>query len=358
MRIQIDKQTFKQAIKQPAKLAKPARTSFAVLQNIKLEARDGKLSVTGTDLDTSIRVSVPATVNEEGMVVVDAATLDKATNAPADDIIISTDKDSVTVRAGKTWHMLPKGDISEYPTIDFLNGEVDCEIDGINLGSLCRKVAYAISKDDTRKDFTGALFTVKDGKAQMVSTDGHRLAKAECEATGELEGCIVPAKAIQILSELTGAIKLHSANGKLHVMTADGVQMSISLIAGKFPDFSKVFPTSFDTTVTVDAKPLKDMLKYVGMATRKDGTVRIGIHKDTVTLGADNQKCKSNAEIPAELEGEPVSIGINGEYLSQTIEAIGESRLSIRIIDADSPMLVTGVDDSESNQHIVMPMMI
>lgn len=357
MKFEIDKQTLKSAIKQPVKLAK-TRTSFAPMQNIMLEARDGKLSVIGSDLDTSIRVSVPATVHEDGLIVVEAATLDKAINAPADDFIIRTDKDCVTVHAGKAWHTFPQGDISEYPTFDFLNGEGDCEIDGTNLGWLCRKVAYAISKDETRKEFTGAFFTSKGGKAQMVSTDGHRLAKAECPSTGELEGCIVPAKAIQILSELTGTIKLHSSSGKLHVMTADGVQMSISLIAGRFPDFSKVFPTSFATTGTVEAKPLKDMLKCVEMATSKTGCVRMSTYKDTVTLGADNQKCKSNAEIPAEFEGESVCIGINGGYMLQTIEAIGEPRLSIRIIDADSPMVVTGVDDSESNQHVIMPMQI
>lgn len=357
MRIELDKQTFKQAIKQPVRLAK-TKSSFAVLQNIELEGRDGKLIVTGTDLDVSVRIGVPAFVAEDGHAVVDAATLDKATNAPADTVAIITDKDSVTVTVGQVKHTLPKADATEYPSIAFAEGECDCEIDGAQLGCLCRKVAYAISKDEFRKEFTGALFTVQNGEAQMVSTDGHRLAKAECKATGKLEGCIVPSKAIQVLAGLTGTIKLHAAGGKLHVTAAGGVQMSISLIAGSFPDFSKVFPRSYNATATIDAKPLKDMLRSVGLATEKCGIVRMTIGNAQATLSASSNKLSACADIPCESEGEIVTIGINGEYLSQTIEAIGEERITLSIIDADSPMLVTGVAESESNEHIVMPMQI
>ena len=196
MHIHINKQMFKQAIRQPVKLAK-TRTSFAVLQNIKLEGKDGKLIVTGTDMDTSICVSVSGTVHEEGIVLVDAATLDNVTSAHSDEIIISADNESVTVKSEKVKHTLPKGDISDFPSIEFISGKNDCEISGSNLCWLCRKTAYSISKDESRKDFTGALLSVKDGMAQMVATDGHRLSKAECEATGVLDGCIVPAKAIK-----------------------------------------------------------------------------------------------------------------------------------------------------------------
>jgi len=357
MHIHINKQMFKQAIRQPVKLAK-TRTSFAVLQNIKLEGKDGKLIVTGTDMDTSICVSVSGTVHEEGIVLVDAATLDNVTSAHSDEIIISADNESVTVKSEKVKHTLPKGDISDFPSIEFISGKNDCEISGSNLCWLCRKTAYSISKDESRKDFTGALLSVKDGMAQMVATDGHRLSKAECEATGVLDGCIVPAKAIKILSELTGIIKLHSSKGKIHVMTDDGVQMSISLVAGRFPDFTRVFPTCFDTKVTIDVKSFRDMLKSVAIATEQSGNVHIKISEDMLALSANNNKCKASAEIPVEVDGKTVSFGINGEYLLQTIDAICEPRVSIGIVDADSPILVTGVNNSESNQHIVMPMIV
>ena len=141
-------------------------------------------------------------------------------------------------------------------------------------------------------------------------------------------------------------------------MTDDGVQMSISLVAGRFPDFTRVFPTCFDTKVTIDVKSFRDMLKSVAIATEQSGNVHIKISEDMLALSANNNKCKASAEIPVEVDGKTVSFGINGEYLLQTIDAICEPRVSIGIVDADSPILVTGVNNSESNQHIVMPMIV
>jgi DNA polymerase-3 subunit beta len=50
----------------------PTKTTLPVLSNILLEAKDGKLTLSGTDLDISVSVSIEAEVETEGSVTVPA----------------------------------------------------------------------------------------------------------------------------------------------------------------------------------------------------------------------------------------------------------------------------------------------
>lgn len=355
MKLEIDKQTLKSAIKQPTRLTK-LKTSFQILQSILIEARDNTLSITGTDLNTAFRITVPAKVKEEGKVCVDASHFEKVVGASAENISIITDGKELTVKTDITKHSMPLQDIAEWPENVFHAGEYENEIDAELLAMLCRKVAYAVSKDESRPDFTGGCFLVKDGKATMVSTDGHRLAKAEAAYKGsDIDSIIIPCKALPSLCELTGNVRLHVEGGKLHVYAPDdGVHMSICLVAGRFPDFSKVFPTSFATKVTVESKPLKDMLKAASLAVPKFGCVRFQASVDRLDLSSMSDKCRAAATVECVTEGEAVSVGINPIYLQQTIDIIGAEAITMCINDDDSPILLESEDDN--SKHIIMPM--
>lgn len=358
MKFEIDKQTLKAALKQPTRLAK-LKTSFQILQNILLEAYDGSLSITGTDLNTVFRITVPANVKEEGKVCVDAAHLDKVVGSCAETISINTEitceSKGIVIKTDKTKHAMPMADLAEWPQSVFHDGEYENEIDAELLALTCRKVAYCVSRDESRPDFNGACLIVKGGKATMVSTDGHRLAKADVACKGaDIDSIIIPHKALPSLCELTGSVSLHVDKSKLHVKTEDGVQMSISLVAGRFPDFTKVFPTKFATKVTVESKPLKDMLRAASLAMSEHGSVRLDATCDRLDLSSMNKKCRASATVECITEGEVASVGINPIYLQQAIDTIGAETVTIGINDADSPILIEGTEDTD--KHIVMPM--
>ena len=74
MKITIAKEEFIRGLQSVQNVVNP-RTTLPVLSNVLLEANDGKLLLTATDLDVTVSCTVKADVSEEGRVTLPAKKL-------------------------------------------------------------------------------------------------------------------------------------------------------------------------------------------------------------------------------------------------------------------------------------------
>ena len=120
---------------------------------------------------------------------------------------------------------------------------------------------------------------------------------------------------------------------------------------GQFPDYEKLIPTEFNTVAhldTVEAGKAISSLKV--LADSKSYPIDLYLDNGYVVMA--NTEDKGQTAIPADIEGKPVKVRIDGGYLAQALKACG-GMVDFKLTNAYSPTLFT----ADGYQLVVMPMM-
>jgi DNA polymerase-3 subunit beta len=208
MKFTISKESFLDAINQVQHVVS-SRTTLAILSNVLLKAKDGRLELTTTDLDVGVTCSVPCEVDEPGATTLPARRLATIVRElPAEEIEVKVDEKNVaSIRSGPSYFKVLGLTSEEFPALPRFDDAREFRIEQQVLRDCLRKTSYAISTDETRYVLNGILFAFKDNALTMVATDGRRLAMVEQELefpqSQEID-IIVPTKAVNELSRLLG----------------------------------------------------------------------------------------------------------------------------------------------------------
>ena len=334
---------------------------FAVAQYVYFRFIDGGMFVQ--------LLSESAKVIEEGIVIIDShRLLETVQNQMSGiDIMFTSESSTVIIEAGNFRARIPSGDIAEYPQIPNIESRSALVMSAQIFKLLIDRTFFSISKDDSRQDFTGAFLTIsQNGTIQMVSTDSHRLSRAEStiNITGALPamfetGVIVPRKGLSELSKAldTGDVSLDISSNKLIVLYGN-TSFYINLIAGNFPDFSKVIPVQLDHKAVIKRDSFLQMLKRASIFTAKTGTIRLTMNTGRLDISnVDSKSGEMHDYVEADYDGSGVTAGFNWRYISDILNVIDSDSVSLEIIDMDSPAVIRDVN-SDKFDFIVMPMQL
>lgn len=349
------------------------RSTLAILSNALLVAEGDQLTLSATDLDTSVSTSCPCEVLEPGKVTLQAKGLF--------DIVKNLDGPTLELETEDNfWARLKSGAVScriagthpdDFPNILDTTQVALYPIAPNVLLDMVDKTLFSISTDDARANLTGAFFKVTEQNTLlMVSTDGHRLSKIESRpedfgADGMVpealrHGIIVPRKG---LSELKRTIDTKGTELSFGILDNNIVfkfgpmSLSVRLIEGSFPDFTQVLPKEGDKRATVQKDQLVQSLKFVSLfASAKTHNVRLSLSGEALELYAsDPDRGEAVKSVPVHYTGPAVKAGYNFRYLLDVLNAIEGDEVSVEIIDTLSPTLMRDVKRDEM-LFVVMPM--
>ena len=231
--------------------AVPSRTTLPVLSNILLEAKEGSIQMTATDLDLAIATRATADITGEGSLTVPAKRLfELVRKLPKEELKLES-KDltlNVVSKTGRFKFLCIRPE--EFPARINVTPDFTMTVESKLFERMIRRSIYAVSTDETRPALNGALFQISDGEIRLVATDGHRLARAGLKhpaaSKSPLKGdIIIPLKALNHL------LRLFSDNGdpvrielsKNHARFTFGTTtLTTKLIEGPFPNYEQVLP--------------------------------------------------------------------------------------------------------------------
>jgi len=326
-------------------LAVERRNSIPILSNIRLLGNGSSIYLTGTDLDMEISVSIPGQADSRfGITVTGTKLADVGKAAGKADVAMQfvPGTDSPFVRAditGKAAFNLQAISVADFPIMGIdKTGAHSFAISGHELRGLFEAVAFAVSLEETRYYLNGVYLHSVDVPGQAtelraVATDGHRLGHAAvpCPAgAGGMPGVIVPRKTVGALLRLWKGkacpenVMVTITESKVRFTWARHCLTS-KVIDGTFPDYSRVIPTSFATTLSGNGRALLDTVKAVSfMGTTKDASVKITLEDGSTAakLETNNPDCGSARDaVTVDVSGPGLEIGFNGRYLQDIIAA-------------------------------------
>ncbi|MEO8277359.1 MAG: DNA polymerase III subunit beta [Thermoanaerobaculia bacterium] len=320
------------------------RTTIPVLSHILLKATSKSLQLAATDLDVSLTSEVPATVESEGSLAVQAKKFTEIVRSTVGEEIKLKVEDERTllVSAGKArfrMHGLPAADFPTLPTVD---GKPKLELPLLALRRLVSKILFAVSGEDSRFQLSGALLKIKPKSLELVATDGHRLALIESphefKVTGE-DSVLVPRKALQELLRMEGEGNVIFKRGEHHLSFSLGArEMTCRVLEGSFPDYDRVIARGNDKRATVDRKPLAEAVRRVAIMTGdRNRGVRLEFADGEVAIAAANPDLGDASEsLGCEVTGGDIKIGLNPDYLGHFLDAVETDKVLLELKDENS----------------------
>lgn len=343
-----------------ANRAVAARTALPVLQGLMCEASAGRLKVTGTDLEITIRTSGEVEVMEEGRAVMPGRLLGEAVRKMPPGVV------TIAVTEGEA-EILGKGprfsirllNADDFPSLD--DSPVDgVEVDGDELAAGLAQVVVAASSDAARPILTGVLFEAGEQGLRVVATDGYRLAVRDLPGMGVVGQGLVPARGLRELARTIGAAKVTAGmSPREAVFSSDKGSLRLRMIEGTFPKYRSLLPDNYSTQVIVEKEAILEALGRVALVAEDHIPVRMRIGEGGVEVTVTRQDVGAEAEhLAGEFSGEEeVLIAFNPRYLADGVAAVSGDKIRLRVIDGLKPSVIDG-DDDGGFLYLLMPVRI
>ena len=343
------------------------RSALPVLSGVLLQAREGRLDLFSTDMELSIKATLPTAVEQDGEVVVPARLfVDIVKNLPGDDVLIESGEGAVRVAAGRASFTVNAWVASDFPQTSSFDTAGGFVVGRKPFVSTLSKVGRAASRDETRPILTGVLVTIAGGVLKMVATDSYRLSVKETPLDGDAATheilAIVPVKALNEVARLAavqndGDIEIViSENQALFKLAAgDGdVWIASRLIDGQFPNYKQLVPESFDHSVTLEREEFLAAARRVSLMAQKNTPLRLGFAPGKLTLRAITQDVGQAEEVlDIEYGGDEFEIGFNPAFLVDGADSVDGDEVTLKFINPLRPGLVGGADSGFL--YLIMP---
>ena len=337
-----------------------SRSAVQVLTGIFLQAQDGKLTLAATDMEVSLRATVPGEVAGDGAIVVPGRLLaDLVRLLPDASVTLAFDESEgvLQVTSGSYSSKVNVFSAEDFPRLPSLEVALHT-VDAPALLGTIDKVARAASRDESRPVLTGILVRFEGDRLTMAATDSYRLSVKETalgESGPELDA-IIPARALQELSRLAaGAETVSLGVHENHVIFGAGdVWLTSRRIDGQFPNYNQLLPESFEVEVTTPRLPLLEVVRRAGVMAQRNSPLRLRFAEGELTISAQTQDVgEAQESLEVEYAGEPLEIGFNPDFLRDGLEAVGGEAVQLRLINPLRPGLIAAPD--ESFWYLIMP---
>lgn len=338
------------------------RNTLPVLSNVLISTGSDEVRFRSTDLELELmaREAIQTGQGATELLVNARKLLDVVRAMPDAELTLSTSEKHLFVRAQGSRIQLQLANPDDYP-LTARNGD-DSEPVSVKAGELKRllhSVHFAMGDNDLRYFLNGALL-ITGPRLTAVAIDGHRLATANIPLLGDAKGSeiIVPRKAIleliRLLPDDESPVSVETSTRYAKFEFAN-VSFACKLIEGRYPDYTRVIPTSFEAEFSVDRLQLLACLqRAVILTNERFRSIRCVAGSGQLTVCASNADNEESVEaIQIDYPGANVELSFNIRYLLDVASTLKTDRLNFRLSPRNLSALVSA-QDMGNFKYVVM----
>lgn len=342
-----------------------------ILENFLFELEKGGLTVTASDLQTSMITELQVESKEKGSIAVPARILlDTLKNLPEQPVTFSIDEStySIEIISDNGRYKLSGENATDFPKVPTVSNDFTAEISSEVLARAVNNTIFATSNDELRPAMTGVFVNLGDKNTTFVATDGHRLVRYRRTDVKSDNGnsIIIPRKALNLLKATLPAentdvsVNFNMSNA---FFKFGNIRMICRLIDERFPDYENVIPSGNNIKMSISRTDLLGALKRISIyANKTTHQVRLKITGSELQISAEDLDFsnEANERLSCEHEGEDIEIGFNAKFL---IEMLGnldsdQIRLTMSAPNKAGVILPAEKDKAEDILMLVMPVML
>lgn len=351
----------------------PSKSPLPILENFLFVLKEGKLEITASDSELTLRTSLEVEVaDEDGSIAVPARhMIDLLKELPDQPVGIKTVSDSsfeCTWASGNS--ALPYFPADDYPDIattgaDALKVEFPAEslVEGI------QSTVYATADDEIRPAMNGIFFDLAPESTTLVASDSHKLI---CYTTKDVKASekasfILHKKPAGVLRSIIGKdvenveIAFDSSTAQF---TFGSTTMVCRLVVGKYPKYRDVIPMNNANVLQIDRQLLLNTVKRVAVCANKASNhIKFTLKEGQLEISAQDLGFALAAyeKINCNYSGEELTIGFKSTFLTEILANMSCNTLVMKFADARrAALLLPAEEESETEKvcGILMPIMI
>ena len=264
--------------------------------------------------------------------------------------------------------------VDDFPQLPEISSGKDIFIKSQDFKTLLDDTVYCISDDYTRPHICHGLLEINNKSLNLISTDGHRLAKSSAVTEYQnvnQENILVHRKALSYLGKLklvdTVAIRhsdqhvafsfSHKANTK--TLSVVGTIYTKKELDYEFPPYDQVIPKEHNNSMKLSLDELHKALSRFKAGKSKDRKVELHLESELLTMKTDNNRqVIKQTLLPTLFEGSECIMGVNISFLTETIAAFKKGgkngMITIKFAKVLDPLIIQ--DSKARCTTILMPM--
>lgn len=351
------------------------RNTIPILANLMLSVRDGRLSLTATDMEIAVVEAVAAGTDGDGATTAPAVTLYEIVRRLPEGIEVEFEHQGgdapLKLRAGSYTTSLMVLPIEDFPAMTA--GELPHRfvLAAKTLRGLIDRTRFAISQEETRYYLNGVYLHAAEIEGtpllRAVATDGHRLARVEeplPEGAAGMPGVIVPRKTVlevrKLIDEASDDIEVALSETRIQFRVG-AVTLTSKLIDGTFPEYERVIPHDNDKVLRVGKQDFSDAVSRVAaISTERSRPVKLSLAPDVLVLSATSpEQGTATEELNADhvkYDAAPLEIGFQARYLNDITDQI-EGEVEFLFADGTAPTVVRDAADTNA-LYVLMPIRV
>lgn len=342
-----------------------------ILENFLFEIREGKLTVTASDLQTSMITEIDLDAKEDGSIAVPARILmETLKNLPEQPVAFNIDNEtySIEISSDNGRYKLAGENATDFPKIPTVTNATTVDMSTEVLSSAINNTIFATSNDELRPAMTGVYVNLSSTNTTFVATDGHRLIRYRRVDIGSEEpsSIIIPRKALNLLKSTLPSenvpitVEFNNSNAYFKF---NNIKMICRLIDERFPDYENVIPVDNDNDMTINRMELLSSLRRIAIYANKT-TYQVGLKLtgSELQISAEDQDFsnEANERLSCEHAGEDIEIGFNAKFLVEMLNNLSSKEVTFKFSVPNRAGLII---PSEKGEHedilmLVMPVML
>lgn len=342
-----------------------SKSTIPAIEGILIKALGDSISLTGYDLEVGTDTYIPAEVEENGSIILNARHLcDILRLVPDDTVSLESDERNICkIKSGEAEYSIIGTSADEYPDIPTVSGGFPIVIKQGLLKDMIRKTIFSVSTSERNPVHSGVRFEISSGKIVLVAVDGARLAirREDIDYSGDDIGFVVPAKTLGEVVKLgeddDGVYSI--SVGKRHICFEVGEYRIISrLLEGNFIDYKAAIPYSYTTTLTAPAKRVIECVERTSLIiTDRSSPLRCTIENGMMKFSCITTVGTANDKMPADIEGKDLEIGFNNKFVLDALKAADVETVKMQFNSSSQPIIINPVE-GDSFLYLILPVRI
>lgn len=350
-----------------------SNNTLPILDDFLFELTETSLTITSSDLETTMRVTVqPDKAEDAGSIAIPARILvDTLKTFPDIPVSFLIDLDSLMVEltAGEGKYKLSGHKADEYPHIPSLVETTAITIGSDLMAQAINKTIFATGNDELRLVLSGIFCELSPDDVVFVATDAHKLVRyrrTDLKSANSV-AFILPKKPMNLLKNiLTGmdlpvVIEYNKTNA---FFSFSNTHLVCRLIDGKYPNYDAVIPKDNPNKLVIDRHALLTTIRRVAIfANQSTHQVRCKVTGQELLLSAEDVDFSNEAKerLSCSYTGEDMEIGFNSKFLLEMLSNIDTNEIMLEMSSPSRAGILTPVNNDNKEEDIlmlVMPVML
>ncbi len=347
--------------------------TLPILDDFLFELKDDSLTITSSDLETTMRVTIrPDKSEETGSIAIPAKILVETLKTfPDIPVAFSINPDTlmIEISAGEGKYKLSGHKSEEYPRTPLLEDTIAITFDSRLMSQAINKTLFATGNDELRLVLSGVFCELSPDDVTFVATDAHKLVRYKRTDLKSVDSAsfILPKNPLNLLKnilsnqEVPVTIEYNKTNA---FFSFSNIHLICRLIDGKYPNYDAVIPKENPNKMTIDRHALLNSIRRVAIfANQSTHQIRFKVSGQELILSAEDIDFSNEAKerLTCSYNGEDMEIGFNSKFLLEMLSNIETEEISLEMSAPNRAGILTPLNNENKNEDIlmlVMPVML